>query len=350
MVRAVLEINLDAIAANWRALDRLSAPETQTAATVKSNAYGLGITRVARALAEAGARRFFVSDATEGVALRQILGPGPQIYLLSGHLPGEAESIRARELTPILSSLDQVTRHFEALPGQAFGLHLDLGMNRLGLPLAEWQAIAPIVLPAGPDLVMGHLSHADEPGAAQNEAQLRLFLQLTEGLSLPRSLAATGGLLLGRAYDFDLTRPGIGLYGGLPYAAARPAVALDLPVLQTRWITEGESVGYNGTYTAPGPRRIATLGAGYGDGLPRSLSNRAEVFAGETACPIVGRISMDAITADITGVEGNPEWLSILGPAQGIDRLARAAGTIGYEVLTSLGPRYQRRYLGGPKG
>lgn len=344
MASGTLTIDLDAIAANWRALDRMSGPGVQTAAVVKADAYGLGATRVARALANAGARRFFVALAEEGAAVRQALGPGPQIAVLSGHMAGDTEMIHDLDLTPMLNSLEQITRHLESLPGHPFGVQLDTGMNRLGVEMLEWQAVAPILVEAGPELLMSHLACADEPDHPLNEAQLAAFLEMTEGTGLPRSLAATGGILLGQRYHFDLTRPGVGLYGGLPYEAAIPALTLSLPVIQTREVAPGEAVGYGCTWVADRPSLIATVAAGYADGLPRTLSNRAQLWDGDTPCPLVGRVSMDLITVDITHLPEVPKTLDILGPNQSVDALADMAGTIGYELLTALGSRYTRRY------
>lgn len=344
MATATLTIDLDAIAANWRALDRMTGPAVQTAAVVKADAYGLGLTRVARTLARAGARRFFVAYAEEGAAVRQALGPGPQIAVLSGHCPGDTEMIHDLDLTPMLNSLDQITRHLEALPGHPFGVQLDTGMNRLGVEQPEWQAVAPILIEAAPELLMSHLACADEPDHPLNEAQLRVFHEMTDGTGLPRSLAATGGIQLGQRYHFDLTRPGVGLYGGLPYTAALPVVALSLPVIQTREVDPGEAVGYGCAWVADRPAVIATVAAGYADGLPRTLSNKAQLWDGDTPCPVVGRVSMDAITVDVTHLPEVPKVLEILGPNQSIDALAEVAGTIGYELLTALGPRYNRRW------
>ncbi len=344
MATATLTIDLDAIAANWRRLDRLTGPDVQTAAVVKADAYGLGITRVARALAHAGARRFFVAYAEEGAAVRQALGEGPQIAVLSGHMTGDTEMIHDLDLTPMLNSLEQITRHLEALPGHAFGVQLDTGMNRLGVEMLEWQAVAPILIEAGPELLMSHLACADEPEHPLNEAQLRTFLEMTDGTGLPRSLSATGGILLGQRYHFDLTRPGVGLFGGMPFEGAQPAVTLSLPVIQTREVAAGEAVGYGCTWVAEAPALIATVAAGYADGLPRTLSNAAVLWDGDTPCPLVGRVSMDLITVDITHLPEVPRSLDILGPHQTVDALAEAGGTIGYEILTGLGPRYLRRY------
>ncbi|MGV8953507.1 MAG: alanine racemase [Cypionkella sp.] len=347
MSTATLSVDLDAIAANWRALDRASASGVQTAAVVKADGYGLGLPRVARALAQAGARRFFVAVTEEGVTLRQILGPGPQINVLSGHMAGDTEMISDLDLTPMLNSLDQVTRHLESLPGHPFGVQLDTGMNRLGMEEPEWDAIAPFVLEAGPELIMSHLACADDPDHALNEQQLASFHAMTEGIGLPRSLAATGGILLGAKYHFDLTRPGIGLYGGRPYEGAQPVVGLSMPVVQTRQVAVGEAVGYSATWIAEQPSIIATVSGGYADGLPRALSNAAVLWDGDTPCPLVGRVSMDTITVDITHLGHIPRTLDLLGPHQSIDDLADIAGTIGYELLTQLSQRYYRRYHEG---
>jgi alanine racemase len=348
MGTATLTIDLAAVTANWRALDALSDGATETGAVVKADAYGLGAGQVARALAAAGTRTFFVAVAEEGAALRQALGPGPRIFVFSGHMAGDTEAIAGRDLIPMLNSIEQLTRQFEALPGRPFGVQLDTGMNRLGLEPADWAAVRGIVLPEGPALVMSHLACADEPRHPMNARQLARFGEMTDGIAAPRSFAATGGILLGRDYHFDVTRPGVGLYGGLPFEAAAPVVRLSLPVVQVRDLAAGETVGYANAWEAPGPARIATISGGYADGLIRAMGARATVFAGGVPCPVVGRVSMDLITVDVTHLDEVPEALDILTPEQGVDRLAEAAGTIGYEILTSLGPRYRRRYTGGP--
>lgn len=346
MATATLTIDLDAIAANWQALDRLSAPQTQTAAVVKADSYGLGAARVARVLANAGARRFFVAVAEEGAEVRRALGPGPQICVLGGHMAGDAGMIADLALTPMLNSIEQLTRHFETLPGHDFGVQLDTGMNRLGLEPVEWQAVAAIALGAGPCLLMSHLACADDPDHPLNAAQLAAFRHMTDGTGVARSLAATGGILLGPEYHFELTRPGIGLYGGLPYAAATPAVRLSIPVIQTRTVEAGESVGYSCGFIADTPRRVATIAAGYADGITRRLSGCGTLWAGDTPCPLLGRVSMDLITVDVSHLPEVPDTLDLIGPHQGVDDLADTAGTIGYEILTALGRRYARRYSG----
>jgi alanine racemase len=343
MATGTLTIDLDALVTNWRSLAALSAGET--GAVVKADGYGLGAARVARALARAGVRRFFVAVAEEGAELRQALGPGPEINVFSGHMRGDTDMIGDLTLTPMINSIDQLLRHVEALPGTPFGIQLDTGMNRLGMEPGEWSALRAIAEAQGPTLVMSHLACADEAAHDMNRQQLATFLDMTEGLDIPRSLAATGGILLGRDYHFDLTRPGVGLYGGLPFDLASPVVRLELPVIQVRDVEPGESVGYATGWVAGAPTRVATVSGGYADGLHRALSGRARLFFGDTACPVLGRVSMDLIAVDITHLDETPTGLDILGPGQTIDDLATAADTIGYEILTALGMRYARRYL-----
>ena len=351
MSQATLSIDLSAIVANWAALDRLSAPGCVTSAVVKADAYGLGAARVGPALAQAGVSWFFVALAHEGVALRRAIGPKPVIAVLSGHMAGDAPLLAEADLTPMLNSPEQVTRHFSSLPKHSFGVQLDSGMHRLGLASDDWRAVAPTALAHSPRLIMSHLACADQPDHPMNPHQLSQFRAMSDGLGVPRALAATGGILLGRDYHFDLTRPGIGLYGGAPFTAASPVVALSLPVIQTRWVEPGCSVGYANAWIAPRRSRIATVGAGYADGLIRALgAGGAHVFCGAQPCPIVGRASMDLITVDLTDLphaKQIPEVLDILSPHQGVDALADKAGTIGYEILTSLGTRYGRNYHEG---
>ena len=271
----------------------------------------------------------------------------PEIFVFSGHMAGDAATLSAHALVPLLNSPEQVRRQFDALPGQPFGLQLDSGMNRLGIEPADFAALRAEVMAAGPRLVMSHLACADDPAHPMNAAQLGCFRAMAGDLDAPRSLAATGGTLMGPDYHFELCRPGVGLYGGLPFAAARPVVRLSVPVIQTREVAPGETVGYGATWTADAPAKIATISAGYADGLIRAMGNRAAVWAGAARCPLAGRVSMDLLTVDVTALPEVPDALDILCPAQTVDDLAAAASTIGYEILTSLGGRYARVYSGG---
>ena len=329
----------------------MGGPAVETAAVVKADAYGLGAGPVARALAAAGARSFFVALAEEGAALREALGPGPAIVVLDGLMAGDAALCAAHDLTPCLDSPGQAEAFLAACPGRPCALQIDTGMNRLGLEPAELAALADRLPRLAPGLVMSHLACADAPDHPANAAQRRAFEAMAARVpGARRSLAATGGALLGAAFHYDMIRPGIGLYGGLPFAQARPAVALSLPVIQVREVAAGESVGYGAAWTAARPSRIATVAAGYADGLPRALAGGAvALWAGDRRCPLVGRVSMDLITADVTELGAVPPTLEILNARQTIDDLARAAGTIGYEILANLGARFARVYTGGPE-
>lgn len=339
MATGRLTIDVAAVRANWRALDRMGAAET--GAVVKADGYGLGAARMARALATEGARTFFVADASEGAAVRAALGPGPRVLVFAGHMDGDADAIRDHALIPLINSSGQWARHAAALPGAPFGVQLDTGMSRLGVAPSDWPALR-AAMPA-PALVISHLACADAPDHPMNGTQRAGFEAMTAGMAAPRSLAATGGILLGAAFHHDLVRPGIGLYGGLPFAGAAPAVRLALPVIQTRRVPAGTAAGYGAAWVAGRDSTLATVSGGYADGLSRALSGGADLWADEVRCPLAGRVSMDLLIVDVTDVPVAPDWLEILGPAQGIDALAAAAGTIGYEILTGLGRRYVRR-------
>ncbi len=343
MSTARLTINLHALASNWRALD--AKTDVETGAVVKADAYGLGAGPVASALAEEGVRKFFVAVAEEGAAVRQAIGPVPLIFVFSGHMEGDADLLRDHDLVPLLNSPEQFQRHIQALPVHPFGLQLDTGMNRLGLEPADWSALRNRAEALNPVLIMSHLACSDDPDHPMNRQQLDAFRGMTEGISSPRSLAATGGTLLGPEFHFDLCRPGIGLYGGLPFADAKQVVTVDLPVIQVRDLAVGETVGYGNAWKARRPSRIATVAAGYADGLHRAIGGGIDTFAGDLPCPVVGRISMDLVTVDVTDLPHTPERLRILNGHQTVDDLAEAAGTIGYEILTSLGRRYSRGYV-----
>jgi alanine racemase len=366
---ADLAIDLDAIAANWRALDALSAPEVETAAVVKADAYGCGAAQVGPALARAGARTFFVALPDEGATLRQTLGPGPTIYILGGYAPAPPPSAtqspppvggKVREggriepdhhlysthtLRPILNSAAQAAAWFGDHPRAPCAIQLDTGMNRLGMEADELASLSPLAPTV--QLFMSHLACADKPGHKQNPAQLAEFTRLTAALpGIPRSLAATAGTLLGPDYHFDMTRPGIGLYGGWPFTTARPVVSLHLPIIQIREVAPGETVGYGATWSTRRRSRIATLSGGYADGLIRALGGGAAGYLDGQPLPFAGRVSMDLITLDVTGCSAATPgaMIELLGPNQSVDDLAAAAGTIGHEILTSLGSRYRRRY------
>ena len=344
-----LTVDLDAIVANWKALDRMSATSVETTAVVKADGYGLGADRVVRSLRRAGARSFFVAIAEEGPAVRRAAGPDAEVYVFGGHMEGDARVLADHRLVPLLNSRQQVRRHLTSLPDHPFGLQIDTGMSRLGMSGEEFASVRHAFDPGKPRMVVSHLGCADNETDRRNQVQLATFRELTADFPAPRSLSATGGILLGPEFHFDLCRPGIGLFGGAPFHAGAPTVSLEVPVIQTRDLTIGDFVGYGAEWTAKRTSRIATIAAGYADGFLRVMGGDGllSCWVGDTRCPVVGRISMDLITIDITDIEGTPERVHVLNEFQTIDDLAEIAGTIGYEILTALGQRIRRRYIGG---
>ena len=347
MATATATIDLNAIRQNWQKLQTISSKDT--AAVVKANAYGLGVKQVAKALYDVGAKIFFVATAEEGAELRFILGEVPEIYVFSGHMIDDTELIKNHNLIPLINSIDQLSRHIELLKEKKFGVQLDTGMNRLGMEPMEWETVKERALSLNPVLIMSHLACADDPNHKMNVTQLNTFRTLTNKINIKKSLAATGGILLGPEYHFDLTRPGIGIYGCSPMQDCLPVIKIDIPVIQIRDIKSGETVGYGNTWTSKAKKRIATISAGYADGIFRVTGQKTKLYFEEIGCPIVGRISMDLIGVDITDLNVEPDKLELINSQQTVDKIAKCAGTIGYEFLTSLGHRYNRYYKGVSK-
>jgi len=350
--QAVLRIDLGAIVANWRDLGAIHG--RPCAGVVKADAYGLGAARVACALGDAGCTIFFVAHLTEGIALRDAIGPGPDIIVLNGFPPGADE---AKRLWPVLNDLGDVAAHARA--GSTALLHLDTGMARLGLDAREQAVLAQDRSRLdGLDLryVMTHLACADAPDHPLNAIQAARFAEAARRIApdVPRSLANSSGIFLGDAFRSALARPGCAMYGVNPTPGAarnpmRQVVRVEAEILQLRDIAAGDTVGYGASWVAPGPRRIATIAAGYADGYLRGLAGRSLGILRGQAVPLVGRVSMDLTTFDVTDVpETQPgdRILLIGGEGNTPDDIAARAGTIGYEVLTSLGARYHRAYEG----
>lgn len=359
---AWLTVDLAALRDNYRRL-RQRLDGVACAAVVKADAYGLGAARVAPALAGEGCRQFFVAHLDEALALRPLLGESCEIFVLNGLPLGAEAEAGAAGVVPVLNSLAQLDawaalarRQERVLPAV---IQVDSGMSRLGLSPAELARLgeAPQRL-AGLDLrlVMSHLACADEPAHPANAAQRASFTASRRLLpAAPASLANSSGIFLGPEFHFDLARPGVALYGGNPLPGAanpmRPVVRLEAKVIQVRELPAGAAVGYGYSYRAAAPMRVATISLGYADGWQRSLSNAGQAYFGEVALPLVGRVSMDSVTLDVSAL---PEAalppgavVELLGERQSVDAVAAAAGTIGYEILTSLGHRYHRRYLDG---
>ncbi len=346
MASAKLKIDLAAISENWKTLDSLSSSDVNTGAVLKANGYGLGAVEIATALLKHGVNTFFVALAEEGAVLRRFMSDSANIFVLSGHMPGDAKLLHEFNLIPTLNSAAQYHLHKENCPSRPFAIQLDTGMNRLGMEPAEFISLRNSGLSSELCLVMSHLACGDEPEHPLNQQQLDTFLKITDGLSTLRSLAATAGILLGPDYHFDLVRPGIGLYGCAPFTEGRPAIQLELPVIQIRLVNRGEAVGYNAAWVADRQCMVATVSVGYADGIHRIAGKRAALFHDGIRCPIIGRISMDLITADISALSTPPSSLQLICEQQTVDDLAESALTIGHEVLTSLGTRYQREFIG----
>jgi alanine racemase len=356
--QAILTIDLDALAENWRQLAR-RAGDAECAAVVKADAYGLGIAPVSRALLAAGCESFFVAHLSEGEALRA-LAPDARIFILNGLASGASALYARANLIPVLGSLPEMSewaafcRNIGApLPA---AIHIDTGMNRLGLARRDLPGVMTLMAAFTPVLAMSHFISAEDMSAPSNCRQIERFEEACGQLPpMPASLCNSSGMFLEEAPFLDLTRPGYALYGGNPTPGSdnpmRDVVGLTAVVLQVRDIPGGETAGYNGRWTAPSRRRLATIGIGYADGFLRAGGEGdigVEVFAGDRFCPVVGRISMDLSIIDIT--EAAPlqrgDCVEIIGPHIGIDDLGPQAGTIGYEILTSLGRRYRRAYRG----
>jgi alanine racemase len=364
--RAVLTVDLTALRANWARLNEASG-RAECAGVIKADAYGLGLGPIARALTSEGCKTFFVATVDEGRAARNVQ-PGATIYVLDGLLPGAEAHYSGFDLRPVLSSFAEVRdwAAYSRARGRRLpaAIHIDTGINRQGMPEHEVRELA-----GEPDLlgcfettlVMSHLACADEPASPMNERQRQQFNLLRALLPpAPASLSNSGGLFLGPAYHFDVVRPGIALYGGRAHEGGpnpmRTVVRLAAKILQVHTVPVGSTVGYGATFRVQRTSRIATVACGYADGFLRALSVATGEagpvgFIGDFPVPVVGRVSMDFITVDVTDV---PEdlarrggWVEVMGDRVTVDDLTDRAGTIGYELLSRLGPRVYRLYEGG---
>ncbi|MEO0963223.1 MAG: alanine racemase [Pseudomonadota bacterium] len=356
-----LTIDLDAIARNWQAANEASGAATASA-VVKADGYGLGVVPVVEALYRAGCRTFFVALASEGVAVRKTL-PDADIYVLNGTMKDTTSAMVEADLVPVLNDLTQISQ-WKACSNAAghtlpAALMLDTGMSRLGLDADQVSTVGgdPEVLGnLNLKLVMSHLACADDASSEMNARQKTSFDTLRARLpDAPASLANSAGIFLGSDYHYDLTRPGICLYGASPFSAAsaplEPVVRAVAEIIQVRDVKAGDTIGYGATYKASEAMRTATIAAGYADGIFRTAGNSAMAAINGRLVPYVGRVSMDLIALDISALDSASvkpgDTVELLGSTVSVDDLAQATGTIGYEVLTSLGSRYERRYITG---
>jgi alanine racemase len=355
-----LRIDLGALVQNYRLIvERVE--EAEVGAVVKADAYGLGAQQVAKALYDADCRLFFVANIDEALRLRESLAADAEILMLNG-LPKGAEALCTEaRIVPVLNSIDEVRLWRDA--GMAVGRRLpaaiqfDSGMARLGITLAELQSLVDDIgfeTAIEPVLVMSHLACSDIPEHPANIDQLARFQAMAAYFPATRcALANSGGAFLPAGFHFDVVRAGIALYGGAPNVITPnpmlPVVSLDARIMQVRTVPAGSGVGYGYDFRCDVESRIATIGVGYADGLPRTLGNRGAAWVGGKRMPIVGRVSMDSITIDVTTLppdDARPgDWVELIGPNQPVDALAQDARTISYEILTGLGARYHRSYL-----
>lgn len=358
---ATLTISPDAVQENYRLLNAMTGNAT-CAAVVKADAYGLGAEKIAPALEKAGATEFFVAHVDEGIALRDIIRPEHRITVLHGPRPAAARDCVTFNLRPVLNTPDQIMTWKKEASRQGrpldAAIQVDTGMSRFGLSATEFHSLCGD--PSSLDgitvsLLMSHLACAD---TAENEAnalqkqRMTAFSAMMPGV--PVSLSASSGIFLGTDYHFALVRPGAALYGLSPGTAVkenplRPVVRLSAHVLQFRTLSPGDGLGYGLTYRATKPTRIAIIAAGYADGVSRHASGKGCAWAGDIPLPVLGRVSMDSLAVDLSALpesRQHPDMqVDLIGPHYSVDDAGRAAGTIGYEILTALGHRYHRHYL-----
>ena len=356
----ILTINLSAIEANWKELGRRAMP-SECAAVIKADGYGCGLEQVARTLTDAGCKTFFVADLGEARRVRNVVAV-PAIYVLNGLLPGTTTAYADINARPVIGSLVELAEWDAFCAANQWhggaALHVDTGMNRLGIPADEAAALAPRIRAEnhGITLLMSHLVCSEQPEHPLNEKQIQLFRDvrlLYRGI--PGSLANSSGIFLGSSAHCDVVRPGAALFGVNPTPGhsnpMRPVVELHAHVVQVRTVPKGETIGYNAAWTAKHATRVAIVTVGYADGYPRAASATdsapgAEAIVAGVRCPLAGRVSMDLLAIDITALPDHTvrrgDLVTLIGGGIGVDDLATAAGTIGYEVLTSLGNRYHR--------
>lgn len=353
--RPVVEIDLDAVAANWRKLDMLSGA-AEAGAVVKADAYGLGADSIGRRLAAEGCRTFFVAYDFEAAALRNSVGPHARIFVLNGPDPASLEACLSANAVPVLNTMGQAEQWRGT--GRQAALMIDTGMNRLGIRPSQVAEFKASFSELDLQFVMSHLACSEDAAHPMNARQLAAFREAASAWpDTPRSFANTGGICLGPDYAFDLTRPGVGIYGALslPGFSPEPVARLTAPLISVFVLSDEDpeiaraSVGYSGTAPVHAGQRIGTVAYGYADGALRSLSNMGFAVVRETKIPIIGRISMDLIALDLSAAPLDVQTgdrVEIFGPAMSIEDQARHGGTIAYELLTSIGRRTVRHYQG----
>ena len=340
-----LHINLANLQSNIRYFRGVIKRNVELSAVVKSDAYGLGITKLVPLIEGYGISRFFTATLSEAIKVRKC-SPHSEIFTLNGFDFLRADLYQEFNITPVLNSLPEAKKFVEIFhQSYKTALQLNTGMNRLGLTKETLLENINLVKSLPLTLILSHLACADDRPNKENTAQRDLFLELCKNLpDIRKSISASHGTLLGSEFHFDMVRPGIGLYGGIKKDGLKQVIQIKVPVLQKFVVDKNMQVGYNFTFRAKNTMKVATLAMGYADGLPRTLSNKGKLFCGSSSCPIIGRISMDLVTVDISSLPEVPEFLNVFSPEYQLDDLAKDCQTISHEVLVNLGERISRIY------
>ena len=342
----IIKINLCNIQKNWLFLNKLSDKNTETGAVIKANAYGLGANEIALALWEIGNKSFFVATLEEAIQINEILPKKRKIYILNGYNKSYKTAFCEFNFIPVLNSPLQLTSFIENHPNAYSCIQVDIGMRRLGFQLNQLKKYDAEIKKLNLDLILGHLSSAIDNDEITNNLQLELFRKETAKFPhVRKSLAASHGVFLGKDYYFDLIRPGIALFGGIKNANIHNVISIELPIIQTHFLNPGEGVGYGLTYISKERKKIATLSGGYADGLTRNLSNIGCLYDDKIPCPILGKISMDLVTVDISHLNKVPDRLTFIGPQQTINNLSEKTKTVAHEILINLGNRFSKKYI-----
>ena len=345
-MNATIKINLGNIKKNWLYINKFSKKNTETSAVIKANAYGLGAHEIAASLWEVGNRSFFVATTEEAIHINKILPKNRKIYILNGYDIKYKKAFNELDLIPVINIPHQLASFIEFNKNRSLCIQIDIGMNRLGFQLDQINKHKAAIQKLNLDLVLGHLTTAINSKNHSNKIQLNKFREIIINFpSAKKSLAASDGIFINNNYHFDLTRPGIGLFGGIRNSNILDVVNIELPVLQTHFLNPGDGVGYGLTYVCKEKKKVATLAGGYADGLTRNFSNIGFLYHNKIPCPILGKVSMDLVTVDISHLNQVPEKLTFVGQNQTINDLSYISKTISHEILINIGNRFSKQYV-----
>ena len=341
-----LQIQLSSIEANLKYFRSIAKEETEIGVVVKCDAYGLGLKKIVKFFATQNIETYFTATLEEAIQVRKI-DKSAKIYTLNGFYFERAHKYHKHNIFPVINSVIEVKKFLESnICPSHVALQINSGMNRLGIDKKTLKENINLVQKIPINLIISHLSSADEPNSVSNIEQKREFLKCCEHFpKIRKSLAASHGALLNKDFHFDLIRVGIGAYGGIKRASLRSVLQIKSPIISTNTIKRGMGVGYNLTFKAQKTMKIATIPTGYGDGISRLLSNRGFLFYGNVKCPIVGRISMDLLTVNISDLKNEPTYLNFFSDEYDVSDMAEQTDTISHEIFVKLGSRYKRKYF-----